>query len=71
MKKNSSKDPIVIPRKSFIAMLCLVPLVAVILSKRDLGALIVLMLGVASGIFICKGFYDKGKNTKAKKKGQK
>ena len=68
MKNNSNKDPIVIPRKSFMAMMCLVPLVAVILSKRDVGALIVLMLGVASGIFICKGFYDKGKNKGTKKK---
>ncbi len=71
MKNNSSKDSIIIPRKSFMIMICLVPLVAVILSKRDVGALIVLILGVTSGIFICKGFYDKGKNTQAKKKGQK
>ncbi len=68
MKKNPNKDSIIIPRKSFMVMMCLVPLIAVILSKGDVGALIVLILGVTSGIFICKGFYDKGKNTKAKNK---
>jgi len=40
-------------------MLCLVPLIAVILSKRNVGGLMLLLLGVASGIFIGRGYWEK------------
>ena len=58
-KKNTKKENIVIPRKAFFAMVCLAPLVAIILSKRDVGGLMLLLLGVVSGIFIGKGFFGK------------
>ena len=57
MKKKDK--PIIIPKKSFLAMLCLVPLIAVILSKRDVGGLMLLLLGVGSGIFIGRGYWEK------------
>ena len=54
MKKQEN---IIIPRKAFIAMMCIVPLTAIIISKREVGTLVVLIIGVAAGIFIGKGFF--------------
>jgi hypothetical protein len=58
-KKKSRRENIIIPRKSFLAMMCIVPLTAIIISKKEVGTLIVLMVGVAAGIFIGKGYFEK------------
>ena len=57
--KKSKKESILIPRTAFIAMMCIVPLTGVLVSKGRVGTLIVLILGVAAGIFIGKGFFEK------------
>ena len=64
MKKNTlkgtrKKENIIIPKKAFIPIICIVPLTAIIISKRDVGALVVLIVGVTAGIFIGKGFFEK------------
>jgi len=61
------KDQIIIPKKAFLPMMCLVPLIAIILSKRDVGALVLLIVGVSAGIFIGRGFWKKDEKEKRKK----
>ena len=57
--KKSKKEPITIPKTAFIAMISIVPLTGILLSKGRVGTLVVLIIGVAAGIFIGKGFFEK------------
>ena len=59
INRKPKKEPIIIPRTAFIAIISLVPLTAILLSKRRVGTLIVLIIGVAAGMFIGKGFFEK------------
>ncbi|MBT4136107.1 hypothetical protein HOD75_01675 [archaeon] len=60
MKKQKSKqEHIIIPKKAFIPIVCLMPLAGVIIAKGNAGALVVLIIGVTAGIFIGKGFFEK------------
>jgi len=61
INKKPKKESIIIPRTAFIAMMCLVPLTAILISKGRVGTLVVLIIGVAAGIFIGKGFFEKWK----------
>jgi len=57
--KKSKQEGITIPKTALIAMMCIVPLTGILLSKGRIGTLIVLIIGVAAGIFIGKGFFEK------------
>jgi len=57
--KKQKKESVIIPKTAFIAMMCLVPLTGILVSKGRVGTLIVLILGVVAGIFIGKGFFEK------------
>ena len=59
INKKPKKDSITIPRTALIGMMSIVPLTGILLSKGRVGTLIVLIIGVAAGIFIGKGFFEK------------
>gem|GEM_PF-2796389 len=68
MAKVKNKDSIVISRKAFIPIVFLVLLVGIILSKRDFGALVVLILGVGVGVFIGHVWHDSGESEGGRKR---
>ena len=61
INRKPKKESIIIPRTAFIAMMCIVPLTGILISKGRIGTLVVLIIGVAAGIFIGKGFFEKWK----------
>lgn len=58
-KKKSKQKNIIIPKKAFIPIMCLMPLVGIIIAKGDAGALVVMIISVVMGILIGKGFFEK------------
>ena len=58
INKKPKQESITIPRTAFIAMMCIVPLTGILLSKGRVGTLMVLIIGVGVGIFIGKGFFE-------------
>jgi hypothetical protein len=59
IKKKPKEESIIIPRTAFIAIMGIIPLTGILLSKGRVGTLIVLIIGVTAGIFIGKGFFEK------------
>ena len=59
INKKQKKESIIIPRTAFIAIMGIVPLTGILVSKGRVGTLIVLIIGVVAGIFIGKGFFEK------------
>jgi len=59
INKKQKKESVIIPRTAFIALMCLVPLTGILVSKGRVGTLIVLIIGVAAGIVIGKRFFEK------------
>jgi hypothetical protein len=59
INKKPKKESIIIPKKAFILIVCLFPLIALILSKRDVGGLGLLIIGIGVGILIGKEFFKK------------
>ena len=56
MKK---KENFTIPKKAMIGIAPLFPIVAILLSKGNPAGLILVGIGVFSGFFIAKGYYEK------------
>ena len=57
MKKQ--KDFINIPRKSLLGIASAVAIIAVLLSKDKTPQMFLFLIGIAVGIFIGKGFFEK------------
>ena len=58
--KKKSKETITINKKVIAGIMCLVPLIAILISKHRVGEMVLLFLGVGVGVFI-------GLNWKVKK----
>ncbi|MCP3684842.1 MAG: hypothetical protein GY861_19435 [bacterium] len=61
MKKNqeSRKQSITIPKKALIGIAPLFPIVGILLSRDNPAGLILVGIGVFSGFFIAKGYFEK------------
>ena len=57
--KKPKKENITIPIKSLIGILPLFPIVGVLLSKGNPAGLILVGIGVFSGYFIARGYFEK------------
>ena len=57
MKKK--EGGIVIPKKSMLGIAPAVAIIAVLISKENVGSLMLFIIGIAAGIFIGKGFFEK------------
>jgi hypothetical protein len=59
MVKKVKKEAITIPRKAMFGIAPAVVIIALLLSKRQPGELLLFLVGISAGIFICKGFFGK------------
>ena len=50
--KKKSKETITIRRKMIAGIMSAVPLTAILISRRDVGALVLFLVGIGIGIFI-------------------
>ena len=57
--KKPKKENITIPTKSLIGILPLFPIVGVLLYKGNPAGLILVGIGVFSGYFIARGYFEK------------
>jgi hypothetical protein len=58
-KQESKKQSIIIPKKAMIGIAPLFPIVAILLSKNNPAGLILVGIGIFSGFFIAKGYFEK------------
>ena len=56
MKK---KESFTIPKKAMLGIAPLFPIVAILLSKNNPAGLILIGIGIFSGFFIAKGYFEK------------
>lgn len=55
---NKQKEIFMIPKKAFFGIAPAVAIVALLLSKGDMGPLLLFIVGIAAGVVIGKGYYD-------------
>ncbi|RLF79682.1 hypothetical protein DRN44_08510 [Thermococci archaeon] len=58
INKKSKKEFITIPRKAFIGIVSTFPVIGILLSRGDVGPLILFLMGIVVGILIGKGFFE-------------
>ena len=58
-KESKKKESIIIPKQSLIGIVPLFPIVAILLSKGNPAGLILIAIGIFSGYFIAKGYFEK------------
>ena len=58
-KIKPKKDSIIIPKKAMLGIAPLFPIVAILLSKNNPAGLILIGIGVFSGFFIARGYFEK------------
>jgi len=59
INKKPIKDSITIPRKAFIGIVPMFPIIGILLSKGDIGPLLLFIIGIALGILTGRGFFEK------------
>jgi len=50
---------IVIPRKAMFGIAPAIAIIAILISKHQLGPLLLFLIGIGAGILIGKGFFEK------------
>ncbi|MFC1787909.1 hypothetical protein ACFLZY_01675 [Patescibacteria group bacterium] len=60
MNKNdkSKKEGILIPKKAMFGIAPAIAIIAVLISKGDIGPLILFFIGISVGVLIGKGFFE-------------
>ena len=61
INEQPKKESIVIPRKAIVGIAPAIAISAVLISKGDIGPLVLFFVGIAVGIFIGKGFFQNEK----------
>ena len=59
INKKSKQEGILIPKKAMIGIAPAIAIIAVLLSKREVGPMFLFLIGIVVGILIAKGFYSK------------
>jgi len=59
INKKPKKESITIPRKAFVGIVPMFPIIGILLSKGDIGPLVLFIMGIALGILTGKGFFEK------------
>ena len=57
--KKQKKESIIIPRKAMWGIASAVAIIAVLLAKDKAPEVLLFLIGIAVGIFIGKGFFEK------------
>lgn len=59
--KKQKQDALRIPKKALLGIAPAVAIIALLLSKGDIGPLILFIVGIGAGILIGKGFFEGSK----------
>ena len=59
MKKRRKQKDFVIPRKAMYGIAPAIAIIAILLSKRQPGPLLLFLIGIFAGILIGKGYFEK------------
>jgi hypothetical protein len=57
--KKLKKEYIRIPRKALIGIVPMFPIIGILLSKGNIGPLILFIIGISLGVLTGKGFFEK------------
>jgi len=57
--KKAKKANILIPRKAMFGIAPAIAIIAVLISKGDIGPLLLFLVGISAGVLIGKGFFEK------------
>jgi len=57
--KKSKKESISIPKKAMLGIAPAIAIIAVLISKGDMGPLLLFFVGISAGILIGKGIFEK------------
>ncbi|MBT4349731.1 hypothetical protein HOD19_03075 [bacterium] len=59
--KKLKQENITIPKKALLGIAAAFPMLGILVSKGNIGPLILFIIGIALGIFIGKGFFENNK----------
>ncbi|MBL7054186.1 hypothetical protein ISS05_00325 [Candidatus Woesearchaeota archaeon] len=59
MVQKLKKESIIIPKKAMLGIAPLLPIIGILLSKGNPAGLILVGIGVFSGFFIARGYFEK------------
>ncbi|MFC1594947.1 hypothetical protein ACFL3E_00785 [Patescibacteria group bacterium] len=59
IEKKPKKDSFTIPKNALFGIAPAFPIIGILLSKGDVGPLILFIIGISLGIIIGKGFFEK------------
>ena len=59
LKKERKQGNIIIPRKAMLGIAPAVAIIAILVSRHEPGPLLLFIVGIAAGILIAKGFFEK------------
>ncbi|MBU4536693.1 hypothetical protein KJ603_01485 [Patescibacteria group bacterium] len=57
INKKSKKDYLTIPKKALIGIAPAIAISAILISKKDIGPLILFFVGISAGVLIAKGYF--------------
>ena len=60
-EKEPKKDSVVIPKKALLGIICTFPLFGILISRGEIGPLILFIIGIVLGLFIGKAFFENKK----------
>ncbi len=57
--KKPKKESIIIPKKAMLGIAPAIAIIAILLSKGEVGPMFLFLIGIMAGIFIGKGYFEK------------
>ena len=64
MNKKPKQEAIIIPKKALAGIAPAIAIAAILISKGNIGPLILFLVGISTGLVIGKGFFENKKITK-------
>ncbi len=59
MDNKNKKETLTIPKKAFLGIAPALAIIGVLLSKGDIGPLLLFLIGISAGVVIGKYFFEK------------
>jgi hypothetical protein len=61
MAKEMKTKNLIIPRKALYGIAPAIAIIAILISKKQPGPLLLFLIGISAGVLIGKGFFEKNK----------
>ena len=59
INKKSKKENVIIPKKAMYGIAPAIAIIAILISKKEPGPLLLFIIGICTGVIIGKGFFEK------------